>query len=210
MKNLEVIYQNGQLILAQNKNQIHLVPGKKYYINGDDDAFLEHGYMEEKNNIRNEKEMLAYINTQYGNFTCERILQAGTKLYFRIGLGRKTLEDKTNEYLFDAILLEDLYIRSQQGTTWRLCECICKTGEYRDNKLPFTHTITGNSLSNLFSNVVTHYFSYKRATTCNAFNTFALASEVGNVNLNWIKRKDTVFIENIRNDVVRHFNEKMN
>lgn len=81
MKNLEVIYQNGQLILAQNNNQIHLVPGKKYYINGDDDAFLEHSYLDEKNKPRNEKEMLAYINTQYGNFACERILKAGTKFW---------------------------------------------------------------------------------------------------------------------------------
>ena len=211
MKNIKVIFRNGQLIDAENKKQIHLVPGEQYFIIGDDNAFRKSGYLEEERKPRTEQAMRAFITEKYDGFKTERILKAGDNLYFRIGLGKTTSEDKTNEYLFEAILQEDLYIRSKKGEKWRLCECMCKTGKKVRGNLPFIHEIKGNSLNNLFANVVIHYFSGKRSTACNAFTTFALPDEPYQSELpylDWIKRCDTRFLKDLRIKVERDYLEK--
>lgn len=210
MKNYKVTYNNGQLIDAETKLQIHLIPGEVFYINGNANAFLEQSDLKDNDNILSEEEMLILVTKKYNGVLHERILKAGTKLYFRIGLGKATKEDKSNEYLFEAILLEDLYIRSKEGVKWRLCDCKCKTEKVIQGSLPFTHEIKGSSLNSLFSNVVIHYFSYKRATTCNVFNTYALPKDTDTINLSWIKRRNTIFLNDLRMIAERKFMSELN
>lgn len=207
MKSFEVIYRNGQLINAGSKQQIHLVPGKHYFINGDDDAFLEKDFMDYNASALNETDKKNQIFSKYKAFNTEKILPTGRRLYFRVGLSKKTREDDDSEYLFEAKLLEDLYIKSKDDINWSLCECQCESSNLVEGQLPFIHTIKGSSLSNLFANIVTHYFSYKRSTACNAFNSFALTTNQTKPDLNWIKREDTVFLDKLRKEVASKFNQ---
>jgi hypothetical protein len=202
MRSFKAIYQNGQLISIPTKEQIHLVPGKQYFIGGDDDAFLEKDYLDEDSDILDEKEKRKKLSSRYFDYKVERILHAEELLYFRIGLGRKTKEDLNSEFLFEAKLLEDLYIKSKDGISWTLCECLCVCKNLIDGELPFVHPIKGYSLSNLFANVVMHYFALKRSTACNAFTTFALRPMNKNPDLLWIRNDYVKFLDNLRQQVI--------
>ena len=56
MKNIKVVFNNGQLVSLDGKQQIHLSPGKEYAIIGDDDAFLEEEYHNPLNPVLNEED----------------------------------------------------------------------------------------------------------------------------------------------------------
>lgn len=201
MRNIRVVFNNGQLVSSDGKQQIHLSPGKEYVIIGDDDAFLEEEYHNPLNPILNEEDKERRILKTYSNFQVKRILKAKQELFFRVGLGNRSEEDKNQEYYFQVRLLEDLYLRSKDGKSWKLCECRCESSELLEGYLPFVHTIQGNSLNNLFENVVTHYFSGKRSTACNAFNAFGLLQE----NAKGISRKTGAYLRTMRHDVKKQY-----
>ena len=148
-------------------------------------------------------EKLDAINKEFKNFGFEKIADVGTEFIYRIGLGKTTSEDKTREFLFNAIIEEDLYLKSKNGEDWTLCPCICKTTECLEGDVQMIESIPGTSLSNLFGNVVTFYFPFQRSTACNAFDTFFFKDKFERPRLNHIKYRHVNSINEFRKRIIR-------
>ncbi len=182
MKNYTVKYVRGHLIDEKHNNRIILKRGGVFSIQGDDHLF------EEKDELINDIKPLdsvakkAKLDKYYdpSRFHLEQVAEAGTKLYFRVGLYNRASEDKTTEYVFDAYLLEDLYMRTRNGEKWSLCECYCESRDCPYGELQMIESVRGYSLSNLFSNIVAFYFPLQRSGATNALRTFHFASDIDN------------------------------
>ena len=104
-------------------------------------------------------------------------------------------------------MLEDLYIMSKEGSNWALCACKCETSECLEGDVQMFEPVYGQSLSNLFGNVVTFYFPFQRSTSCNAFTTFFFA-ESGYHKLYEVKNKLLKPLESARQACKEQFNSK--
>jgi hypothetical protein len=188
MKNFEVFFKNNQFIDKLTNKALHFNPNATYTIQGDNENFLLEDYLFEQKTPLNEKNKKTKLNTTFKNFHLTKIADARTVFYFRIGLRKITDEESDREYLFKAVIEEDLYLKSKEGKNWNLCNCICKATEMVEGKLGFPfEEIEADSLSELFANVVSKYFSRKRSTACNAFTTFYFEPVREKPSLNWIK-----------------------
>jgi hypothetical protein len=175
MKSYEVTYTQGHLVDTKTGKRIFLKRGGRFNILGDDDQFDERDELVLEREALGRDEKYESLQKKYGaDFQLVLIRSAGEKLLFRIGLSKKHSTDPTREFLFDAYLLEDLYIRSKETDKWSLCECLCETRNCVDGELQMIEPVIGYSLNNLFSNMVAFYFPLQRSGSCNAFNTFHL------------------------------------
>lgn len=188
MKNFEVFFKNNQLIDKLTGKALHFKPNATYTIQGDNDNFLSEDYLfQKKTPLNSQLKGEELINT-FKNFHLIKIADAGTVFYFRIGLGKITEEERDREYLFKAVIEEDLYLKSKEGKNWNFCNCISTATELVEGKLGFPFAeIEADSLSELFANVVSKYFNGKRSTACNAFTTFYFEPKKEKPSLNWIK-----------------------
>lgn len=175
MKNYEVTYTQGHLVDTKTGKRIFLKRGDQFNILGDDDQFDERDERVLDREALNSEEKHNALHKKYGkDFKLQHILPAGERLLFRIGLSKRHSTDSAPEFLFDAYLLEDLYIRSKEPEKWSLCECLCETRQCVEGELQMIESVRGYSLNNLFSNRVAFYFPLQRSGSCNAFNTFHL------------------------------------
>ena len=180
MKNYNVTYKNGHLIDTKTGKRIFLKRGGNFTLLGDDNQFKEENDLLFKIEPLSYSEKYEYLKNKHKNYRLKKIAGQGTVFVYRIGLSKKTEEDAGREFLFDAVLLEDLYMKSKINTQnkdikWSLCDCICKTNKCMDGKLQIFEPIFGLSLSNLFSNMIAFYFPMQRSGACNAFKTFFFA-----------------------------------
>lgn len=188
MKNFEVFFKNNQFIDKLTNKALHFKPNATYTIQGDNENFLLEDYLFQNKTPLNSKGKEEELVKTFKNFHFRKIADAGTVFYFRIGLGKITEEERDREYLFKAVIEEDLYLKSKEGKNWNLCNCICKATELVEGKLGFPYAeIEADSLSELFANVVSNYFNRKRSTACNAFTTFFFEPKEGIPSLYWIK-----------------------
>lgn len=175
MKNYEVTYTQGHLVDIKTGKRIFLKRGGQFNILGDNDQFDERDELVLEREALNSEEKHKALHKKYGkNFRLQHILPAGERLLFRIGLSKRHSADPALEFLFDAYLLENLYIRSKEVGKWFLCECLCETRQCIDGELQMIEPVRGYSLNNLFSNMVAFYFPLQRSGSCNAFTTFHL------------------------------------
>lgn len=175
MKNYEVTYTQGHLVDTKTGKRIFLRRGGRFNILGDDDQFDERDELVLEREALNSEKKHKALHKKYGkDFKLQHILPAGERLLFRIGLSKRHSTDSAPEFLFDAYLLEDLYIRSKEAGKWSLCECLCETRQCIDGELQMIEPVRGYSLNNLFSNMVAFYFPLQRSGSCNAFTTFHL------------------------------------
>ncbi|WP_111709118.1 hypothetical protein [Lutibacter citreus] len=203
MKNFEITFKNGLLIDKKTGKVINLAPFNTYYIQGDDDSFI----IEENKQVKaiplSSDKKIASLQKRHKNFKLEKIGTAGDVLYYRIGLGKPSNEDIQSEFLFNAVLDEDLYIKSKDLNKWTLCKCICKTTKIIEGELGLEfQNVDADSLSELYANVVSTYFNKKRSTACNAFKTFCHAPEGQSPSLNWIKNKPNLVLDLRRNALI--------
>lgn len=190
MKNFEIFFKNNQFIDKQTGKALHFKPNATYTIQGDNENFLLEDFLVQHKTPLNSKGKGEDLIKKFSNFHLRKIADAGTIFYFRIGLGKITEEEREREYLFKAVIKEDLYLKSKEGKNWNLCSCICKATELVEGKLGFPfEEIEADSLSELFANVVCTYFNRKRATACNAFTTFYFEPKEEVPSLYWIKNK---------------------
>ena len=200
MKNFEITYKNGLLIDKQSGKRLNLKPFETYYLIGDNDSFLLEDYVKTQFNPLDSNEKLEALKKKHRAYELERLATSGDKFVFRIGLGKRFEEDEVREYLFDAILREDLYMKTKHNqNTWSLCNCVCKSSTLIEGYLGFPYqTVQANSLSELFANVVATYFNMKRSTACNAFDTFFMCPDGTKPDLDWLKQN-----KNLKLDVKR-------
>lgn len=190
MKNFEVFFKNNQFVDKQTGKVLHFKPNATYAIQGDNENFLLEDFLFQKFTTLNSDQKKEALHKKFKNFQLTKIAAEGTFFYFRIGLGKITAEEIEREYLFRAIIQEDLYIKSKLGEKWNLCNCICKANQLVEGDLGFPfEEIEANSLSELFANVVSTYFNKKRATACNAFTTFYFEPIEETPSLYWIKNR---------------------
>lgn len=190
MKDFKVFFKNNQFIDNQTGKALHFKPNATYTIQGDDENFLLEDYLFQYKKPLNSKLKGEDLIKKFSDFHLRKIADAGTNFFFKIGLGKITEEEHYREYLFKAVIEEDLYLKSKEGIKWNLCSCICKASELVEGKLGFPfEEIDADSLSELFANVVSTYFNKKRATSCNAFTTFYFEPKEEKPSLDWIKNK---------------------
>lgn len=189
MKNFEVTFKNGLLIDKQTGKRINLKPFETYYLQGDDHSFLLEKYIKTDYKPLSTNEKLKTLEKKHKGYELKQLASAGDKFVFRIGLGKRFEEDVVREYLFDAILQEDLYMKKKHNKdSWTLCNCVCFSDKLLEGDLGFPfQKIEANSLSELFANVVSTYFNMKRSTACNAFKTFYKYPIEDRPSLLWLK-----------------------
>lgn len=202
MKNFEVFFKNNQFVDKQTGKALHFKPNATYAIQGDNENFLLKDYLNDKKTPLTSKLKEEDLIKSFKHFRLTKIADVGTVLYFRIGLGKVTEEERDREYLFKAVIEEDLYLKSKEDKNWNLCGCICKATEMLEGKLGFPFEETeANSLSELFANVVSKYFSRRRSTACNAFKTFYFEPVRDKPSLDWIKNTATINLDFKRNAI---------
>lgn len=177
MKSYEVEYTKGHLVDIKTGKRIFLKRGGRFSILGDDHQFVEKDDLKITQKALNSEEKLAALKRTYKGFHLEKIANAYQLFVYRIGLAKTTSEDKRSEFLFDAMILEDLYIRSTKAGEWVLCECLCESRICLEGEVQMIEAVQGVSLNNLFSNMVTFYFPFQRSGSCNAFDTFYFVDE---------------------------------
>lgn len=204
MKRFNVKYSKGHLIDTSTKKRIFLKRGGMFNISGDDNCF------EEKDDLAIEQKSLDSIakleslKYKYNKYHIEKITAEGQEYFYRFGLSKKTSEDKVREYCFNAIILEDLYLRSKNGSDWLLCECLCKTTECIDGGMQLFEPVVGSSLNNLYANLITSYFPMQRSSTCSVYNTFFLLEKNSNSKFD-DKKTSMKFIGMIRDRTKNNF-----
>ena len=187
MKSFEVKYTKGHLVDIKTNKRIFLKRGSVFNILGDDNQFEEKDELHFEIPPLNDMDKFNQLKSAYKNFELEKIASRGQKFVYRIGLSKKTNEDKDMEFLFDCTILEDLYVRSKNLEDWSLCDCVCETTECLEGDIQMIESVKGNSLNNLFSNMVAFYFPMQRSGACNAFDYFYLTDENDKVHLYDIK-----------------------
>lgn len=210
MKNFEVTYKNGLLIDKRTGKRLNLKPFETYYMQGDDNSFLLEDYIKTDHKPLETIQKLKALEKKHKGYELKQLSSAGEKLVFRIGLGKRYEEDVAREYLFDAILQEDLYMKKKcNKESWTLCNCVCYSANLLEGDLGFPYEkVEANSLSELFANVVSTYFNMKRSTACNAFKTFYKYPEEVRPTLYWLKSKNQAEFDLIRKAIILNKRQK--
>jgi hypothetical protein len=200
MKNYEITFKKGLLIDKNTGKRLNLKPFETYFIQSDDDNFLLEDYTQTNHKPRTSAEKLKDLEERYKGYVLKKILPKETLLCFRIGLSKRLQDDVVSEYLFEAKLEEDLFIKQKKGKeTWSLCNCICSSNNLLEGELGFPYQkVQAKSLSELFANVVATYFSMKRSTTANAFKEFYLFPINEKPSLKWIKESKKGNLDHLR------------
>jgi hypothetical protein len=212
MKNFEITFKNGLLIDLKTQNVLNLNPQAKFTIQGDDADFLLEDYKKLELTPKLSTDKLKDLENRHKKFALEKIADAGDEFCFRIGLGKRTKEDKELEYLFRAIINEDLYLKREHfkpEKKWSFCNCICTCTDLLDGDLGFPFKeVMENSLSALFASVVSSYFNQKRSTACNAFKFFHPIQKGDSISLYELKKYKILNLDGIRNEVIKKYKEK--
>jgi hypothetical protein len=121
---------------------------------------------------------------------------------YRIGLTKRTSEDRDYEFMFDAHLLEDLYLKSRDGENWTLCECLCETRNCFFGDVQMIEPVKGISLNNLFSNMVAYYFPLQRSGSCSAFDYFYFSHSLSH-DLYELKNGQLRSLDSVRKEIIK-------
>lgn len=199
MKNFEVIFKNGLLIEKITGKRLNLKPMTSYFIQGDDDSFLLEDYRAKLYTPKSSDEKKLELENKFKGYLLEKIASKKEVFYFRIGLTKRTTEDFQLEYLFNAVLDEDLYIKSKDGEKWNLCTCICHSDELVEGDLGLPYEkVEAESLNQLYRFVVNTYFSKKVSESCNVFDRFYKTRKEEQPTLFWIKNNPKLNLSLLR------------
>lgn len=204
MKSYEVKYVKGHLIDNHSGKRIFLKRGGTFNILADDDQFEEKDELQAIDKPLNSEEKLAALKNEFKDFHFQKIGDAGTEFIYRIGLAKKTSEDKAQKFLFNAVIKEDLFLKSKDEQEWSLCPCLCETTECLEGNVQMIESVPGNSLSNLFANVVTFYFAFQRSTACNALTAFYFKKPLTIPTLNNVKNRYINSIDEYRQAIIKN------
>jgi hypothetical protein len=178
MKTYKVEFQRDHFIEVGTKNTINPKNGQIYILTGEDNAFdintVKTKISQSLDSIAKRELMLK----KYGKNRCRKILDSGSKLYFRVGKTQKAEGDINQEFVIQCILLEDLYLYLKEDTdgndplSWRLANCNCQIESCFLGRLELPTKVASNSLNSLYTKTVMHYFSEQLSGSTRAFTTF--------------------------------------
>ncbi|RIJ45492.1 hypothetical protein D1614_22745 [Maribellus luteus] len=207
MKNYQVKYSKGHLVDTSTGRRIFLKRGGTFSILGDDDQFEEKDELHLNIIPLDSKKKLLQLQKKYFSHELVKIADAGQKFVYRIGLSKVTSEERNTEFLFHALILEDLYIRSKNLEDWSLCDCFCETSECLYGEIQMFEPVVGNSLNNLFSNMIAFYFAMQRSGACNAFDTFFFSND-SHYTLTQVKSGFLTSLNRRRGEIIKQFKSK--
>ncbi|HPG32210.1 MAG TPA: hypothetical protein PLM34_00045 [Lentimicrobium sp.] len=178
MKTYKVEFQHDHFIEVGTNNTIHPKQGQIYILAGEDNGFDINQAKTKVSKSLDSSTKRQKMLEKYGEKRCKKILNEGEKLYFRVGKLQKTGNDKNLEFVFQCILLEDLYLylkKDNDGNeplSWRLANCNCRLEKCLLGGLEVFHKVESKSLNSLFTRTVMHYFSEQHSGSNRAFTTF--------------------------------------
>jgi len=207
MKNYTVHYTKGHLVDTNTGKRIFLKRGGKFTILGDDNQFEVRDELALNITILDSEEKLSSLKKEFKDYFLEKVACSGQRFIYRIGLSKKTSEDKVREFLFDAFIKEDLYMRSKNGNDWSLCDCFCETHKCLQGDIQMFETIYGKSLNNLFSNMVAFYFPMQRSGAINAFTGFYMVKNE-NPAISDLKSKKFWSLDEVRRIIIMRYKNK--
>jgi hypothetical protein len=177
MKAFKVKYDHGHFIDQETNRRVLPIQGGEFIISATEGAFRSEDEKLYKLKPKNAIEKAGWVAEEYPGRSA-KLLDAGSRLFYRVGNSKQANGDRGLEYLFGCELLEDLYIYQTAGskgedfTEWRLCECVCKIDQCIEGSLSLSEHVVAPSLNWLFGLTVMFYFNMQRSTACNAFYTF--------------------------------------
>lgn len=173
MKVFKVKHQNGLLFNKENGKRVILKEQFEYSIMGEDIAFEEEDSLNKQHKSnRNAEDMEIYIQYKYQGAEIRKLLNANHLLIFRVGLGKTKEGDRGSTYHFLCRILEDLYAyRKKNFKLPRLCECNCVVEHCLTQNLDF-EPVYAESLNQVSTKTIMHYFPLKRSSSLNVPNEF--------------------------------------
>ena len=178
MKTFKVIFQHGHFIDQDTNKRIIPVQGNEFIITANSDAFTTEDYRLTVRTSKDSKEKAEWAKKEYSSTRFHKLALAGSQLLFRIVNSKMMEGDENNQYVFLCILLEDLYLylmldkELKDPKNWRLAECNCRLEKCLLGGLGLSDKIEAESLNQLFTRTVMHYFNNQRSGSANALNTF--------------------------------------
>jgi hypothetical protein len=178
MKAFKVIFQHGHFIDQETQKRILPVQGKEFIITASPDAFTTEDSRLTIRLSKNEEEKAAWVKKEYALTKTHKLASAGDQFLFRVGNSRMIEGDENNQYVFLCNLQEDLYLylligkEAKEPKNWRLAECNCSLIQCLLGGLTLTEKLEAQSLNQLFTRTVMHYFTNQRSGSTNALNTF--------------------------------------
>lgn len=181
MKAFKTLYQNGQFIDIETGRRVVPRNGQQFTIMSEDDNFVTKDRKMYDGDPLDSSSKKHWIERKYSNQDPRLFLLSGTALRFSIQLTRLDENDIDDFYEFECELLEDLYLyESIRGDSravndpvnYRLAECICELKSCISGNLILLENIREYSLNKLYSSTVQFYFSMRRSSSTNVFNTF--------------------------------------
>ncbi len=214
MKTYKVEFQHDHFIEVGTKNTINPKKGQIYILTGEDNAFdintVKTKISQSLDSISKENSMLK----KYGIAGCTKILNAGEKLYFRVGKIQKTEGDKNLEFVFQCILLEDLYLYLKKGNDgndhlgWRLAKCNCQIESCVLGGVEVYNKVESDSLNSQFTKTVMHYFSEQHCGSTRAFTTFFRHEKEEEINFYGAANEQFETLNKIRIRVAREYSKE--
>lgn len=212
MKAFKVIYQHGHFIDKDTNQRVIPVQGGEFIITASTESFTTEDSKLVMDPPLTSAQKAEWASKKLGN-KCIKMMNAGEKLFFRVGNSRIVKGDENRQYIFSCQLLEDLYlycIKFQDGTKfdhWRLADCKCVLDECLLGGMTLTEKVPAESLNQLFSHTVMFYFSLQRCGSANAFRTFFKYEEGMKVYFDTSWSNDPRSLSRYRETIVKKYQE---
>jgi hypothetical protein len=207
MKTFNVSFENGHFIDRETGERIIPMFGANYTLSGADESFTKEDFLSETETPLTSQEKQAEIFKDFGPDYAIKIMNAGDRLFFRLGLRKPVHGRQTYQYIFLCLLLEDLYLvcnnRIIDNTTgWTLSKSKCQLTECIEGGVAISDKIKAESLNDLFSKTVQSYFSKQRCGSVNVFKSFFLYQDAMKITFQGISNHMYRKLEDVRNDEV--------
>ena len=211
MKTYKVKFQHDHFIEIETNNTVHPQQGQVYFLIGEDNGF-EINQVKTKvpesldSNAKRQK-----VLAKYSEKRRNKILDPGEFLYFRVGQMQKTEEDRNTEFVFQCVLLEDLYLYLKEGfeaqdpLSWRLVKCNCRIEKCLIGGVDVFNKLETDSLNSLFTKTVMHYFSEQHSGSNRAFTTFFRHRNEKEITLNGAANEQYETLHKIRTRIAAEY-----
>jgi hypothetical protein len=212
MKNYNIKNVRGQFIDQNTGKVIYPRRGGVFMLAGDDDMFVEHHQLLPDREAKSIEDHKALVVKKSKNGDLIKIADRGQKFIFRVGLSSRTPDEDDREYLFETVLLEELYMVYKplnKSKKYELSRCLCQLTRCMYGNLIVTETVTAYSLSQLFSHVVMLYFPLQRSGAINAFSHFFYAAHEDH-RIYDVKEKRLISIDKVRDLIDDEFRRENN
>jgi len=172
-----VQFKNGHFYL-EDGSRIILTESKHYTISGDERFFSTHDEMLDAKEPRTSEKVQAELEAKYGKENLIKMLPAGTKFHFNLGLGRRKKGVQERGFVFEGLLEEDLYLRLISGRpvetpeSWVVADCITSITDCISNNFNLKQKVSEETPGKAFAMLVSTHFRQQRGTGISIYNYF--------------------------------------